>query len=145
MMRYLLDVNVLIALIDRYHIYHDLAHTWLAKNGPDGWATCAITENGLVRIVSNKNYPQSPGSASTLVDMLSTLKYAPEHEFWSESLSLSDDRIFRIENISSPDQITDTYLLGLAVYHDGGFATFDRRLSTRAVIGGQNALHIIQN
>ena len=59
-MRYLLDVNVLIALIDRYHIYHDLAHTWLAKNGPDGWATCAITENGLVRIVSNKNYSSEP-------------------------------------------------------------------------------------
>lgn len=93
-MRYLLDVNVLIALIDRYHIHHDLAHAWLGMRGQDGWATCAITENGLVRIVSNKKYPQSPGSASTLVDMLSTLKYAPEHEFWSETISLSDDRIF---------------------------------------------------
>ncbi|MCV9996892.1 PIN domain-containing protein [Pararhizobium sp. YC-54] len=142
-MRYLLDVNVLIALIDRYHIHHDLAHSWLRTHSEDGWATCAITENGLVRIVSNKKYPQSPGSASTLVDMLSTLKYAPEHEFWSETISLTDDRIFRIEHISSPEQITDTYLLGLAVYHGGYFATFDRRLSTEAVIGGQNALHVI--
>ncbi len=56
MSRYLLDVNVLIALIDANHVHHDRAHQWFAAEGVHAWATCATTENGLLRIVGNPRY-----------------------------------------------------------------------------------------
>jgi predicted nucleic acid-binding protein len=57
---FLLDVNVLIALIDPGHVAHDDAHAWFQAEGQAGWSTCPLTENGVVRIVGNPKYPNSP-------------------------------------------------------------------------------------
>ena len=138
---YLLDVNVLIALIDPSHIHHDSAHEWFASI--ERWATCAITENGVLRILGNPNYPNSPGPPAIVATYLADLKKLPGYEFWTEAMSILDKNHFKPHRISSPKQITDSYLLGLAVRHGGLLATFDRNLSTDAVIGGENALHVI--
>lgn len=142
-MSYLLDVNVLIALVDRYHEHHNAAHRWL-EGSQDSWATCAITENGLVRIVANSRYPNSTNSPAVVVEMLAELKFLPRYEFWPEAVSILDPRFFRPNRLLSSRQITDTYLLGLAVRYGGYLATFDRRINTDAVIGGAEALHLIE-
>lgn len=140
----LLDVNVLIDLADRYHENHDVAHRWLKRNAAHGWASCAITENGLVRIVSNPRYPNSTRSPALVIQMLAMLRQMSGHVFWNECASLLDDSIFRIDEITSHKQVTDIYLLGLARSYRGHFATFDRHIRTEAVIGGREALHLIE-
>ncbi len=64
-MRALLDVNVLIALLDQDHIFHEVAMGWLETEIRHGWASCPITQNGCIRIMSNPGYPEAipwPGS-----------------------------------------------------------------------------------
>jgi len=56
--RALLDINVLIALLDQGHLLHQPATRWLEGQLAQGWATCPITENGVVRIMAQPAYPR---------------------------------------------------------------------------------------
>ena len=58
-MRALLDVNVLIALNDQGHIHHTLANQWMAQHMHLGWASCSLTQNGMLRIMSQASYVNS--------------------------------------------------------------------------------------
>ncbi|PRC92555.1 TA system VapC family ribonuclease toxin [Solimicrobium silvestre] len=142
-MRYLLDVNVLIALIDPAHIYHDAAHNWFSNQGHQAWATCPLTENDVLRIVGHARYPNSPGTPSAVVTSLMGLCSLPGHEFWSDSISLLDVKKVDVKRLLSSDQVTDSYLLALACAHGGQLATFDRRLVADAVHGGKQGLYLI--
>lgn len=141
-MTFLLDVNVLIALIDPAHVSHDLAHLWFEAEGRHAWATCPITENGVIRIIGAPRYPGSPGSPAAVARILAAMRQLPGHTFWPDAISLfeapADSSL-----ILSPGQVTDTYLLALAVHRGGRLATFDRHLSPRAVSGGEAALRQI--
>ena len=143
MIRYLLDVNVLIALIDPAHVQHDRAHEWFASEGNDAWATCPLTENGVLRIVGHARYPNSPGTPAAVAEIMTALKALAGHEFWPDSVSLLDHQLVKAERLSDSAQVTDTYLLALAREHRGRLATFDRHLVTNAVVGGPEALHLI--
>ncbi|MGL4312405.1 MAG: TA system VapC family ribonuclease toxin [Sphingomonas sp.] len=142
-MSYLLDVNVLIALIDRDHFYHDLAHQWFQREGRRSWATCPITINGVLRIVGHPGYPASPGSPGTTVRPLQRLLALPGHEAWDDDISLLDERLIDHTLLLKPSQVTDSYLLALAVSRGGKLATFDRRLVAAIVRGGTGALYYI--
>lgn len=142
-MTYLLDVNVLIALIDPTHVGHDTAHAWFAATGAASWATCPLTENGVIRIVANPRYPNSAGSPAAVAPVVAGLRALAGHTFWTDDLSLLDSHIVDISQILRLAQVTDTYLLALARTHDGRLATFDRRLSPNPVRGGRAALHVI--
>lgn len=142
-MTYLLDVNVLIALIDTRHVHHQAAHDWFVQGAHDSWATCPITENGVVRIVGHQNYPNGSGSPLDITAAMSCLLSMPGHVFWPDDISLFDADRFDMPRLTTTRHLTDSYLLGLAVRHGGRFATFDRRVSTAAVIGGAEALHVI--
>src|ERR1041384_8540275 len=99
-MRALLDVNVIIALLDPDHAFHGRAHEWWVKNAKSGWSSCPITENGVVRIMSNPAYsPRVPFTAKTLISTLQTFIRQTNHEFWSDDLSLLDDSVFVAERI----------------------------------------------
>lgn len=139
-MTFLLDVNVLIALIDPAHVAHEAAHRWFAETGSSAWATCPITENGVLRIVSHARYPNSAGSPSAVAPFLARLKTLAGHQFWNDDLSLVGSEIIDMGQITTPAQVTDSYLLALAVAHHGQLATFDRRLSAKAVRGGRAAI-----
>ena len=141
--RYLLDVNVLIALIDPAHVQHDHAHDWFAATGKRAWATCPLTENGVLRIVGNTRYPNSPGTPAAVAELLAILRALGGHEFWPDDVTLFDNTQIDSTRLLDSGQITDTYLLALASVHSGKLATFDRRLVTGAVIGGAKALHLI--
>ena len=133
-MRALLDVNVVIALLDPDHAFHDRAHRWWAAKAKRGWASCPITENGVVRIMSNPGYSQ--GAQFTPGDLISGLqKFASQtnHEFWPDDLSIRDTALFSTERIHGSRQLTDLYLLALAAKHGGKLATFDTGIPVSAV------------
>ncbi len=139
----LLDVNVLIALLDRRHIHHLAAQRWFQAEGTEDWATCPMTENGVLRIVGHPQYLNSPGSPALVHPLLRQLRNVGRHVFWQDDFSLLDSSLIDPQAIVSSDQISDTYLLGLAVNHGGRLATFDKRLRVTAVVGGDAALLVI--
>ena len=142
-MTFLLDVNLLIALIDPTHVGHDAAHRWFVATGAASWATCPLTENGVIRIVGHPRYPNSSGSPAAVVPLLARLRALPGHVFWTDDLSLIDSELIDAARIATSAQVTDTYLLALAAANDGQLATLDRRLSPTAIRGGRAALHLI--
>lgn len=144
-MTFLLDVNVLIALIDPDHVDHQTAHRWFETNGSDGWATCPIVENGAIRILGNPGYSLGGIISSTaeIAALLHDLRTMPGHLFWPDDVSLLDADLIDLSAVLGSRQITDIYLLGLAVRHGGQLATFDRRLNASAVRNGAAALHVI--
>lgn len=143
MTTYLLDVNVLIALIDPAHVQHELAHEWFSRVGKRGFATCPITENGIVRIVGHPKYPNSPGPPSSVVQALVTLRALPGHHFWPDTISIADDSQLDATRLSSHSRVTDSYLLALARAHGGRLASMDHRLAVDAVPGGAGTLSLI--
>ena len=134
MSRALLDVNVLLALLDSDHVDHERAVDWLDDEIGDGWASCAITQNGFVRILSQPRYP-SPVSPAQAIELLSAACDNAHHEFWPCDVSALDPRIIDRSRLHGPRQVTDAYLLALAAAHGGRFVTFDRTLSLTAVHG----------
>lgn len=133
-MRALLDVNVIIALFDPDHAFHERAHEWWAANAKAGWSSCPITENGVVRIMSNPAYSRGAHfTPADLVSRLRTFARQTDHEFWSDDISLRDQSIFVTERIHGTRQVTDLYLLALAVQHRGKLATFDDSIPVSAV------------
>ena len=143
MTRFLLDVNVLIALIDPAHVQHDKAHAWFAKTGRKAWATCPLTENAVLRIVGHARYPNSPGTPAAVAELMATFLAHPGHEFWPDDVTLMDRERVHAARLLDSAQVTDSYLLALAAAHNGKLATFDRQLVTDAVVNGSQALHLI--
>lgn len=140
----LLDVNVLIALFDPSHPQHEAAHQWFGRNRKRGWATCSITINGCVRILSNPAYRSVEATASDVTLRLRTLCSSANHHFWHDDRSLLDAAIFRPEAIVNHRQITDVHLLALAIRHGGRLATFDRSIPVKPVVGAKpDSLEII--
>ncbi len=142
-MSYLLDVNVLIALIDPAHLHHDAAHDWFGAEGAKAWATCPLTENGVLRILGNPRYPNSPGTPAAIAGMATQLRTAQGHEFWPDDISLLDPAVVDRSRLITSAQVTDIYLLALAHTHGGKLATFDRRIAADAVKNGAKSLCVI--
>jgi uncharacterized protein len=133
----LLDVNVLIALFDPSHVHHEAAHAWFGVNCKHRWATCALTENAFLRVLSNPAYP---GSRTTVEDAAARLPIsAPTGSTSSgrNSVSVREDGRFRWKHVQGHRQLTDVYLLALALANEGRLATFDSTISLRAVEDAQ--------
>lgn len=143
MTTFLLDVNILIALVDPAHIQHDQAHDWFSRVGHKAFATCPLTENALVRIVGHPKYPNSPGPPSVVVQSLAAIRRLPGHKFWPDKISIADDEFFASALLSSHSRVTDSYLLALAHAHGGRLATMDQRLATEVVTNGRATLELI--
>lgn len=137
-MRALLDINVLIALLDADHSLHRRATEWFAANAKAGWASCPITQNGCVRIMSNANYP-NPLPVPAVMQRLQDATAIKLHAYWPDDISLLDAAVCDPTRIHGPRQLTDTYLLALAVRHAGRFVTFDGAIAKDAVRGATKA------
>jgi hypothetical protein len=131
----LLDVNLLVALFDPDHVHHDLAHDWFSENRADGWATCPITENGLIRVLTNPRYESPVSTAATIADRLRRFRASGHHEFWPDEVSFTDESLFKPASARGHRQITDVYLLGLAHRRGGRLATLDRSIPLASVVG----------
>ena len=138
---YLFDINLLLALTDPMHVHHEPAHQWFAENVQQAWATCPLTENGFIRIASHPNYPNRPGDVTAVCSILRQLCKTTGHQFWPENISILE--ILMPDSIITHTQITDVYLLGLAVHNGGKLATLDQRIPVDAVRGGRQALELI--
>src|SRR5579862_1939400 len=101
----LLDVNVLIALIDPAHEFHASAHVWFKRNRQNGWATCPITENGCLRIMSNPGYPFPGLTVKRVRGILAELVRVEGHRFWPDSFSMLGANRFNLAEVG-PKQLT---------------------------------------
>jgi len=144
-MRSLLDINVLIALLDANHAFHQRSHQWWGANIKSGWASCPLTENGVVRVMSNLGYSQTLRlTPSDLINRLKLFADQTDHEFWADDVSLRDGAVFVAERMHSSRQLTDIYLLALAMAHGGRLATFDQNIPLSVVSGAKAAnMHVL--
>ncbi len=141
-MIHLLDINVLIALCDPAHPHAAAARrSFRAELTRDGWATCPLIENGFLRILGSRRYPGGPGSAQAARHLLNGILATPGHQFWPDDLSLTSVGAF--PDLPASEDITDFYLLALAVKHGGRLATFDHTVPASLVPGGASAYHVI--
>lgn len=134
MSRSLLDVNVLLALLDGGHADHERAHAWLDNEIESGWASCAITQNGFVRIISQPRYP-SPVPPAAAIERLAEACSSPDHAFWPCEPSLVDPEAIDHTHVHGAKQVTDAYLLAMATRKEARFVTFDRSIPLSAVRG----------
>jgi uncharacterized protein len=137
----LLDAAVLIALFDEAHVHHRAAHGWMSAHRTNGWASCPITQNACIRIMSQPAYP----GRLTVADITRRLRKAtsaPDHHFWPDSISLCSEECFDPSAVLLSKQITDLYLLALAVHHGGCLVTFDQSVNRDAIPGASKA-HLV--
>jgi len=139
----LLDVNVLVALFFPDHVHHDLAHDWFADHRQQGWATCPITENGLVRVACQQPSDEALVRPVDVIAHLERFCRDKHHRAWTDAVSLTDLSLFAPQFIRGHQQLTDVYLLGLAKKMGGRLATFDRTIPAKAVCGGTADLLLV--
>lgn len=139
----LLDVNVLVALFDPDHVHHETAHDWFADNRAHGWATCPLTENGLLRVLGNPAYHSAAPRPAALARQLQAFCESGHHHHWPDTISLRDAELFLADGAWSHRQLTDVYLLGLAVKMGGRLVTFDRAIRKSAVRAAGDHLDVI--
>lgn len=136
-MRLLLDVNVLVALMDEAHIHHAVAQN-LVVQPKLKIATCALTENGVLRVLNLPSYSTyGPAGFELVSTQLAQLCGDTDHEFWPCDVTLRDESKIDWSRVMGHNQITDVYLLALAVKHGGALATLDHRVALSAVRGAQ--------
>lgn len=140
-MRALLDINILIALLDGSHIHHSLATDWLAKTLGKGWASCPLTQNGCIRVLSQPAYPNSV-PAMQVAERLAEATQHASHVFWPDSISLLHPGRLLWDRVLSSRHVTDAYLLALAIENGGRFVTLDRSIPLGAVAGA-SAKHLV--
>ena len=137
MTRLLLDVNVWVALLDDAHI-HNAQALALFNQRKLQIATCALTENGVLRVLNLPGYAKrTPPGFDAVRQKLQLACSDVDHQFWPCELSLRDDGVLNWPRIVGHNQITDAYLLALAVSNGGALATFDHRVALSCVMGVQ--------
>lgn len=140
-MRALFDVNVLIALLDRDHAHHARAMSWLVANIAQGWASCPLTQNGCIRILAQPSYPNAL-HVGAVAERLAEATATPHHAFWSDQVSLLEPGLIAWTAVLGSRQVTDVYLLALAVRNKGRLVTLDRAVPLQAVPGA-DAGHLV--
>lgn len=134
-MRALLDVNVLIALLDDAHVFSRRANEWL-DSAPRQIATCPIVENGVVRILGAPGYSATHrATPGQVAEGLRAITEGVDHAFWPDDVSVLDERCIDFTRLHGHRQISDAYLLALAVKHGGTLASFDAAVPLSAVRG----------
>jgi uncharacterized protein len=125
----LLDVNVLIAMTWPSHEAHGRVQLWLSELGRERWASCPFTQTAFVRILSN---PAFSPNALTPVDAIALLQSNlghSAHQFWHDDIGLVQAIALLQRKIVGHQQVTDAYLLALAIHKKGRLATLDRKLT----------------
>jgi len=123
---YLLDVNVLVALLWPAHEANQLALRWFHRVGRKSWATCGMTQAGFVRVVSNPAFTRDALSPQQAMELLETNAGHPAHRFWKDENGFLSLAAPFADRITGHRQVTDAFLLGLALRNNGKVATLDR-------------------
>ena len=142
----LLDVNALLALLMENNDFHPQMARWFTTNQHAGWATCPITELGFVRVISNAAFVKPAPKIGLAIDLLRrSTQSSSHHRFWPEGFRLSDLAPSVKSQLTGHKQITDAYLLSIAIRNGGRLVTFDRRIRQLAPQGSeeQDSLEIL--
>jgi uncharacterized protein len=135
--RYLLDVNIWVAVLDEAHVFHSAALAFVEQLNVK-IATCPLVENGVLRVLNLPAYGKYGAVGFTAVrNKLTEICAALDHEFWSDEVSLLPDNVVQWPRVIGHNQITDVYLLALAVARGGCLVTLDRRVALVTVIGAE--------
>ena len=137
----LLDINVLIALVDPNHEFHQKVRAWFISGDLDVWTTCPLTENGVIRILGQGAYTNFSGGPAEARDLVKLLVNSPRHQFWADEISICDGKQF--PKLGASKHLTDMYLLGLALHHSAKLATLDQKIDPDLVPRGGEGLLII--
>jgi uncharacterized protein len=140
---YLLDVNVLIALLSPKHEHRSRAQAWFEVEGHRAWLTCPTTQNGVIRIMSGRGFSRSDVTPGSMIESLHSLCQVGHHRFVPDDVSLLDDSLIFPSRLLGSRQVTDTYLLALAVWNDALLATMDEHLAANAIRNGADHLRVI--
>ena len=132
MSAYLLDVNVLIALVREDHVGHKSVKRWFQQTGSRNWVTCPWTEASFVRIVSNPKFSESALDLGEALEMLEVVTQLPGHRFWPMDVPFGDAVAPFSERLFGHQQVSDAYLLGLALKKKGLLVTLDRGIQALA-------------
>jgi toxin-antitoxin system PIN domain toxin len=138
---FLLDANVLIALAWPDHEAHDRVGRWFVRHSRSGWATCPFTQSAFVRILSNPAFSRNALSPQAALDLLEANLELPGHHFWPASISLPEAAKSLERQLTGHRQVTDAYLLGLAVHRSGKLATLD---TTIAGLGPKDTVELVR-
>jgi len=129
--QHLLDVNVLVAMAWPRHTAHAAVQKWLARHADDGWASCPLTQAGFARIVSNPAFSRDALTPKQAVALLEANLGHPAHHFWQDNLSLNE-ALAKVGVLAGHNQITDAYLLALAISRKGTLVTLDKSIAKLA-------------
>jgi uncharacterized protein len=136
--RYLLDVNVFIALVTEDHIHHRLAMEWFSAPGLQ-LAVCALTEAGFLRYATAPRPGQlSMIEATAILEHMARhpgYRYLPIAADWQTLCSPFFARLY------GTHQVTDAYLLGLAVLEGLVLVTMDKGVVHLA--GKEHSQHVL--
>jgi toxin-antitoxin system PIN domain toxin len=124
----LLDVNVMLALAWRPDVRYDAARRWFHENRSSGWATCALTELGFLRLSIQPAIVKTTATFADAVELLRDAAGTPEHQFWPLDYSVAEIRPEIRSRLIGHQQLADALLLDLAIRKGGRLATFDRRI-----------------
>ncbi len=129
MTRYLPDINVLIGIAREDAQFHKADFRWFQTTGSHQFATCPFTQAGFVRISSNERIGPRPVNLSGAMELLDRMTSLSGHQFWPIDEGLAETiRPFR-KQIYGHGQITDAYLLGLAIQNNGVLVTRDKAIA----------------
>jgi toxin-antitoxin system PIN domain toxin len=134
----LLDVNILVALSWPAQQNHLVARNWFARVRSDGWATCSVTQGGLVRVLSTPALGTNLKPFAALKILEASL-VDPHHCYWDDPTGFLSLVTPFAQTIRGHRQLTHAYLLSLAIRNGGKLATFDTGVLTLATSPHQRA------
>jgi hypothetical protein len=129
---YLLDLNVLIALVDSGHQHYQAAQNWFNSSSSHNVGICPLTESGFLRITTNPAYRPVPHSIEEAIAILHLLKGHPRYRYWQIKESWVEVTAPFAVRIRGHQQVTDAFLLGLAIKENGQLVTFDKAIQYMA-------------
>lgn len=133
------DVNVLVALAWPQHIHHAAARTWFSESAPAGWATCAVTQAGFIRVSSNPAAIPDARTPAEAAHLLGLYIARPDHEFLVDDVPLTDG----MRAVHGHRQVPDAHLVQLAAHHGCHVVTFDRGVTESCAAWGGRA-HLLR-
>ena len=139
----LLDVNTLVALAWPNHVHHEAVQSWFAGARTGGWATCAITEAGFVRVSCNPSAVRQSVTMPEAIALLDRLEQLESHVFWSLDRSVTELPREVLARLQGYRQVTDAVLLALAMHHDGQLATLDAGLTSLVSKNEVDSVYVI--
>jgi toxin-antitoxin system PIN domain toxin len=139
--RYLLDLNALVFLADSDSPHYQAVQSWFNAAGKSDWGVCPLTEAGFVRVTTNPAYGGATRTVAQATAILAAFAAYPGYRYWAMADSWSGLTAPFAARLFGHQQVTDAYLLGLAVKHDGILVTFDRGIKYLA--GAQYARNLL--